>query len=42
MRVEAVFEYMIDGVRYTEDDPPQEFIDDLLNALKPTVILTLK
>jgi hypothetical protein len=36
VRMEAVFEYEIDGIVYSEDDPPQEFIDALLNALKPT------
>ena len=42
MRMEVIFEYEIDGVRYTEGNPPQRFIEDLLNALKPPVIPILK
>ena len=42
MRMEVIFEYEIDGVRYTESNPPHRFIEDLLNALIPPVIPTLK
>lgn len=40
--MEAIFEYEINGVTYTEDNPPQKFIDDLSNALKLSVIPILK
>jgi len=40
--MEAIFEYEIDGIVYPEDDPPQEFIDALLNALKSTTLPPLK
>jgi hypothetical protein len=40
--MEAIFEYEIDGIVYPEDNPPQQFIDDLLNALKPTTFPPLK
>ena len=36
--MEVIFEYEIDGVKYTEDDPPQAFIEDLLRAFKPMII----
>jgi hypothetical protein len=40
--MEAIFEYEVDGVIYSEKNPPPEFIDDLLNALQPFFIPTFK
>lgn len=40
--MEVIFEYEIDGVVYSEDDPPQQFTDALLNALKPNTFPPLK
>ena len=40
--MEAIFEYEVDGVVYPEDDSPQQFVDALLNALKPTTFPPLK
>ena len=36
--MEATFEYEVDGVVYSEMQPPQKFINDLLNALQPFFI----
>lgn len=38
IKMEVIFEYEIDGRIYSENEPPKEFIDDLLNALKPFLI----
>jgi len=38
--MEATFEYELDGVIYSEKNPPTEFIDDLRNALEPFFIPT--
>ena len=38
VRMEATFEYEVDGVVYSEMQPPQKFINDLLNALQPFFI----
>jgi hypothetical protein len=42
VRMEAIFEYEISGVVYPEDDPPQQFVDALLNALKSITFPSLK
>lgn len=34
VRMEVIFEYEVNGVVYPENDPPQQFVDALLNALK--------
>lgn len=42
VRMEAIFEYEVNEVVYPEDDPPQQFVDALLNALKSITFPSLK
>ncbi len=42
VRMEVIFEYEVNGVVYPENDPPQQFVDALLNALKSITFPLLK